>query len=236
MAPTTRSQSQSQYKSIPTDADRHHDGRSRKNKVSSARGNDISHGRSNNISEPTATGAATAISTAKGVRKKRDQAHLEKPSKSLAASKAKPTPNPNPRSKTKSFKPETNARPNSNGRHTPTTGVNQDRLAILKTLHTLLSHLRSADSTICPSQIPRALHADNPADYPNWREMMDPVRDIVWDEVRLGRCIVTQGGEERGYEENMVDDKPGAGIKGPIRVKKGVEWSARLVREYGEEG
>ncbi|OCF33211.1 hypothetical protein I316_04952 [Kwoniella heveanensis BCC8398] len=110
-------------------------------------------------------------------------------------------------------------------------------LAILRTLHTLLSHLRHSDSTICPSQIPRSMHADEPGRYPDWRGMMDDVRSVVWEEVRRGRCVVTQGGEERGYEESKGGGggKPGGGIRGPIRVKKGPKWNEGLVDGHESE-
>lgn len=43
---------------------------------------------------------------------------------------------------------------------------------------------------------------------------MDPVREVVWEQVSLGRVEVTQRGEVRDLEERE-------GIRGPIRVRRG---------------
>ena len=48
---------------------------------------------------------------------------------------------------------------------------------------------------------------------------MDPVRDIVWEEVRTERVEVTQGGVVRSLEERP-------GLKGPIRVRRGPKWES----------
>ena len=89
-------------------------------------------------------------------------------------------------------------------------------LEIYNTMHTLLAS-RSASSTICQSEIPRRLHAEHPSRYPDWRGMMDPVRDIVWDAVERGEVEVTQGGGVRTLEQRNE-------IKGPIRIRRGPEW------------
>jgi len=86
-------------------------------------------------------------------------------------------------------------------------------------MNELLSKLTSSSSTICPSQIARGLNKDDPASYPDWRAMMNPVRDIVWAEVEKGRVQVTQGGEVRELEERE-------GLKGPIRVRRGLKWTS----------
>lgn len=86
-------------------------------------------------------------------------------------------------------------------------------------MNELLSKLTSSSSTICPSQIARGLNKDHPARYPDWRAMMDPVRDIVWEEVRKGTVEVTQGGEVRTLDERE-------GLKGPIRVRRGDKWNS----------
>ncbi|KAK8865687.1 hypothetical protein IAR55_000832 [Kwoniella newhampshirensis] len=111
----------------------------------------------------------------------------------------------------------------SNPPATATTTPNKE--PILAKLHHLLSRT-SAGSTICPSQIPRALHDSSPTTYRDWRSMMDEVREVVWEEVRDGRAVVTQRGEVREWE--------GRGeIRGPIRVRKGEKWDDSLVKEYG---
>lgn len=61
------------------------------------------------------------------------------------------------------------------------------------------------------------MHADDKKIYPDWRALMDPVRDMVWQDVTVGKLQVTQKGEVRAYEERR-------GIKGPIRVKRGPKW------------
>jgi hypothetical protein len=86
-------------------------------------------------------------------------------------------------------------------------------------MNELLSRLTTSSSTICPSQIARGLNKAYPARYPDWRAMMEPVRDIVWEEVRKGRVEVTQSGEVRSLEERE-------GLKGPIRVRRGEKWNS----------
>lgn len=92
-------------------------------------------------------------------------------------------------------------------------------IEVKRKMNQLLSKLTSASSTICPSQIARGLNKDHPARYPDWRAMMDPVRDVVWEEVRKGQVEVTQGGIVRTHEERE-------GLKGPIRVRKGEKWGS----------
>jgi hypothetical protein len=92
-------------------------------------------------------------------------------------------------------------------------------IEVKQKMNELLSKLTSSSSTICPSQIARGLNKDHPARYPDWRAMMDPVRDIVWEEVSKGRVEVTQGGEARSLEERE-------GLKGPIRVRRGKKWNS----------
>ena len=101
----------------------------------------------------------------------------------------------------------------SSDNHKSTTEVKQK-------MNELLSKLTSSSSTICPSQIARGLNKEYPARYPDWRAMMDPVRDIVWEEVMKGTVEVTQGGEVRMLEERE-------GLKGPIRVRRGENWNSR---------
>ncbi|WWC68426.1 uncharacterized protein I206_102353 [Kwoniella pini CBS 10737] len=91
----------------------------------------------------------------------------------------------------------------------------------LEKLHYLLSRT-SEGSTICPSQIPRLLNKEDSINYPNWRELMDSVRSLIWEQVKIGNVQVTQKGEIRKYEERNE-------IKGPIRVKKGINWTEDLL-------
>lgn len=102
-----------------------------------------------------------------------------------------------------------------------TTSISQDsrRDTIRSTMFELISHTQ-VSSTICPSQVPRTLHDRSPRTYPDWRAMMDEVRDEVWEQVRAGTVQVTQRGDVRDYEGRFD-------IKGPIRVKRGPNWDAR---------
>lgn len=88
--------------------------------------------------------------------------------------------------------------------------------AVLDKLYELVGKTKQ-NSTICPSQVPRALNQADSKAYPDWRAMMDPVREIVWEEARKGRVQVTQRGEARKYEDRN-------GLKGPIRVRRGPGW------------
>lgn len=106
---------------------------------------------------------------------------------------------------------------------TPKSAITNDKshkqaiIDIKNKMNDLLSKLTSSSSTICPSQIARGLNKDHTAKYPDWRAMMDPVRDVVWEEVRKGKVEVTQGGVSRSLEDRE-------GLKGPIRVRRGREW------------
>ena len=102
--------------------------------------------------------------------------------------------------------------------YSTTAHSSKDRLEhdIRSNLYRLISRTQ-ASSTICPSQVARAMHADDPKVYPDWRALMDPVRDLVWGDVKVGKVQVTQKGEVREYA--------GRGdIRGPIRVKRGPKW------------
>ncbi|WRT65906.1 uncharacterized protein IL334_002857 [Kwoniella shivajii] len=108
----------------------------------------------------------------------------------------------------------------------PTDISESDRKAFLSKMHYLLSRT-SSGSTICPSQIPRSLHDTDPSRYPNWRDLMDPVRQIVWEQVNKGNVQVTQKGEIRSFDQRND-------IKGPIRVKKGEHWNESLIQSEDE--
>ena len=91
------------------------------------------------------------------------------------------------------------------------------RKDVITTMDRLLSRLSSDTATICPSQIPRLLNKESPSLYRDWRAMMGPTREVVWEQVKSGRVQVTQTGEVRDYEDRDQ-------IKGPIRVRRGPEW------------
>jgi hypothetical protein len=62
---------------------------------------------------------------------------------------------------------------------------------------------RSAESSICPSDVARAAAPDN------WRPLMDPVREAARRMVADGEVQITQGGE-------VVDPES---VRGPIRIR-----------------
>ncbi|ATI30794.1 hypothetical protein M2405_001756 [Rhodococcus erythropolis] len=62
---------------------------------------------------------------------------------------------------------------------------------------------RSAESSICPSDVARAAAPDN------WRPLMDPVREAARRMVADGEVQITQGGE-------IVDPES---VRGPIRIR-----------------
>ena len=62
---------------------------------------------------------------------------------------------------------------------------------------------RSAESSICPSDVARAAAPDN------WRPLMEPVREAARHMVADGEVQITQGGE-------VVDPES---ARGPIRIR-----------------
>lgn len=87
---------------------------------------------------------------------------------------------------------------------------------IRSTILELIGHLK-AESTICPSQVPRKLHDMSPKKYPDWRQMMPHVRQVVWDLVKDGQAEVTQRGEVRSWDMRN-------NLKGPLRVRRGPKY------------
>ncbi|KAB2583595.1 S-adenosylmethionine tRNA ribosyltransferase [Rhodococcus erythropolis] len=66
-----------------------------------------------------------------------------------------------------------------------------------------LLNARSAESSICPSDVARAAAPDN------WRPLMEPVREAARRMVADGEVQITQGGE-------VVDPES---VRGPIRIR-----------------
>ncbi len=62
---------------------------------------------------------------------------------------------------------------------------------------------RSAESSICPSDVARAAAPDN------WRPLMEPVREAARHMVADGEVQITQGGEVVDLES----------VRGPIRIR-----------------
>lgn len=74
--------------------------------------------------------------------------------------------------------------------------------ALTSKIRELLS-ARSADSSICPSDVARAMKPDD------WRPLMDPVREAAAALVDAGEVEITQKGE-------VVDLGT---VRGPIRIR-----------------
>jgi hypothetical protein len=100
----------------------------------------------------------------------------------------------------------------------PRSGVSSKTLDedIRDTMYGLISRTKET-STICPSQVARRMHEEKRRLYPEWRNLMEPVRAVVWEDVNAGKVEVTQGGTVRMYDQR--DE-----IKGPIRVRRGRGW------------
>ncbi|CAH0239594.1 hypothetical protein SRABI02_02897 [Plantibacter cousiniae] len=62
---------------------------------------------------------------------------------------------------------------------------------------------RAATSSICPSDVARAVGGDD------WRALMDDTRRVAWRLVEEGRVRITQGDE-------AVDRET---VRGPIRIR-----------------
>jgi hypothetical protein len=72
---------------------------------------------------------------------------------------------------------------------------------------------RAAASSICPSEVARALAPQEPANGPlGWRALMEPVRDQARHMAREGLVVITQG------QQALSPDEP---FEGPIRLRRG---------------
>lgn len=82
--------------------------------------------------------------------------------------------------------------------------------------HTIIAllHQRAPTSSICPSDVARALAESETA----WRALMQPVRDVAADLARAGTIIITQGDTQR--DPDMID-------LGPIRLRRGPGFPQR---------
>lgn len=74
---------------------------------------------------------------------------------------------------------------------------------------------REPPKTFCPSEVARALSADELADLgcEGWRDAMPHVRAVAWEARRQGRCEVLQKGE-------AVGDVSPEDVRGPIRIRR----------------
>lgn len=91
---------------------------------------------------------------------------------------------------------------------------NAQRGLILSHANRLLD-ARDYPKTICPSEIARALSAQELHELgaSEWRDAMDGVRSVVWEQRQAGQVEVLQKGK-------VVDVDSLNNIKGPIRVRK----------------
>lgn len=83
------------------------------------------------------------------------------------------------------------------------TGVSAADRALEQRIRDLLA-TRAASATICPSDVARAVSADD------WRPLMEPVRRAARRLVAAGEVDITQGGQ-------VVDPST---AKGPIRIRR----------------
>ena len=73
--------------------------------------------------------------------------------------------------------------------------------------------MRAADSSICPSEVARALQSDDAA----WRTLMPQVREVAATMRDAGRLRITRGG----------NDVPGDSLhRGAIRLARGPDFDA----------
>ncbi len=71
---------------------------------------------------------------------------------------------------------------------------------------------RADASSICPSEVARALDPDG------WRALMPPIRTIAADLAKAGIVNITQGD---------VVISPYDGWRGPVRLRRGASWNER---------
>jgi hypothetical protein len=72
---------------------------------------------------------------------------------------------------------------------------------------------RAATSSICPSEVARALASDES----EWRALMPPIREIAARLAREGKIRITQG--ETTLHPDRIDH-------GPIRLRRGPKFPA----------
>lgn len=77
------------------------------------------------------------------------------------------------------------------------------RTRVEATARTLLE-VRGEGSSICPSDVGRVVGGED------WRDVMDPVRDVLWDLADAGELRITQG------EDTRTDRST---TRGPIRIR-----------------
>ena len=73
---------------------------------------------------------------------------------------------------------------------------------------------RDPPKTFCPSEVARALTADELAHlgYTEWRDAMPAIRELAWTVRDAGECQILQKGQPIDVD---IDD-----VRGPIRVRR----------------
>ena len=95
------------------------------------------------------------------------------------------------------------------------TALSAQKSQVLVPPTTHLLQARAFPKTICPSEIARALSANelSTLGYATWRDAMDDVRGLVWEMRGRGEVEVLQKGE-------VVEVESLADVRGPIRVRR----------------
>ena len=78
---------------------------------------------------------------------------------------------------------------------------------------------REPPKTFCPSEVARALTADEIHDlgYSGWRDAMPGIQELAWELRNRGECEILQKGEVLGEDVGSKD------VKGPIRIRRTVD-------------
>ena len=97
----------------------------------------------------------------------------------------------------------------------PEGGSDDGNDAILKQHLTDFLHKREPPKTFCPSEVARALTADELADlgFASWRDAMSDIREVAWQMRESGDLEILQKG-------SSVGDVGPNEVRGPIRIRR----------------
>ena len=75
---------------------------------------------------------------------------------------------------------------------------------------------RAFPKTICPSEVARSMTKSDleALGVSEWRDLMAPIRELVWEMRDQGEVEIVQKGEVLGQEIGLED------VRGPIRVRR----------------
>lgn len=104
--------------------------------------------------------------------------------------------------------------PSPKGQERDDMTLNEDERNVISQHADRLLKMRDFPKTICPSEIARALSSGElqMMGASDWRELMNSVREIMWEKRQAGEIEVLQQGEV--VETERLED-----IKGPIRLR-----------------